>query len=81
MQVNLRNFCYYMVAPSLVYEPHFPRGKGFRPSYFIWKLISLASAMVGVAALCFYLKDISKSYYVLSFNFFKGFAVAVLLLC
>ncbi|KAL8275684.1 hypothetical protein Esti_000247 [Eimeria stiedai] len=43
--VNFRNFCYYMVVPSLVYEPDFPRGNGFRPTYFVWKLVSLVSAM------------------------------------
>lgn len=47
VQVNFRNFCYYMVVPSLVYEPYFLRGKGFRPAYFTWKLVSLVSAMVG----------------------------------
>lgn len=50
--VNFRNFCYYMVVPSLVYEPYFLRGKGFRPAYFTWKLVSLVSAMTVMYLAC-----------------------------
>lgn len=61
--VNFRNFCYYMVAPSLVYEPHFPRGKGFRPAYFAWKLVSLVSAMTVMYLACtsYLIPTISRS--------------------
>ncbi|CDJ42727.1 sterol O-acyltransferase, putative [Eimeria tenella] len=61
--INLPNFFYYMVVPSLVYEPQFPRGKGFRPAYFVWKLISLASAMTVMYLACtsYLIPTISRS--------------------
>ncbi|XP_026189853.1 uncharacterized protein LOC34619659 [Cyclospora cayetanensis] len=62
-EVNLRNFCYYMVVPSLVYEPYFPRGNGFRPAYFVWKLVSLVSAMTVMYLACtsYLIPTISRS--------------------
>ncbi|KAL8427809.1 hypothetical protein Efla_005417 [Eimeria flavescens] len=62
-QVNFRNFCYYMVVPSLVYEPNFSRGRGFRPTYFLWKLLSLVSAMSVMYLACtsYLIPTISRS--------------------
>ncbi|KAL8430184.1 hypothetical protein ACSSS7_006091 [Eimeria intestinalis] len=59
MKVNFRNFCYYMVVPSLVYEPHFPRGSGFRPTYFVWKLVSLS--VMYLACTSYLIPTISRS--------------------
>eukprot|EP00914_Ancora_sagittata_P006370 GHVO01012914.1.p1 GENE.GHVO01012914.1~~GHVO01012914.1.p1 ORF type:complete len:352 (-),score=39.86 GHVO01012914.1:203-1141(-) len=45
--LTIGNFVYYMVCPSLVYLPVFPRSNhGFRWGYFIQKMLHLVAAMV-----------------------------------
>jgi len=43
--VTLRNFAHYMMCPVLVYEPKYPEGPGFRLSYFLLKIVSMAGIM------------------------------------
>eukprot|EP00386_Alphamonas_edax_P003560 GDKI01010787.1.p1 GENE.GDKI01010787.1~~GDKI01010787.1.p1 ORF type:complete len:471 (+),score=118.19 GDKI01010787.1:31-1443(+) len=42
--LTLGNFVRYMCCPAFVYEPEFPSGPGFRPWYFVGKLLSFVGA-------------------------------------
>eukprot|EP00743_Colponemidia_sp_Colp-15_P001405 GILK01001541.1.p1 GENE.GILK01001541.1~~GILK01001541.1.p1 ORF type:complete len:470 (-),score=70.38 GILK01001541.1:121-1467(-) len=44
--VNVQDFAYYMVAPTLVYEPHFPRTERFRIGYFMEKSIAMLGCVL-----------------------------------
>ena len=47
--INLRDFLLFSFAPTLVYEPNFPRTTGIRPGYLLEK-VSLAAGMVIVGS-------------------------------
>ena len=46
MNINFRNFFYFLRAPTFVYEEHYPRSEKFRLSYLLMKIIYAFASLI-----------------------------------
>lgn len=44
--ISLKNYTYFLFAPTLCYEPEYPRSGPFRPKYFLIKTFHAIGAIV-----------------------------------